>query len=63
MKSERAKQIIDSKKYIPVYYKNTPVHIEKVDNKENIAHIKSLNTDKEIVVNVKTLSECNKLNN
>ncbi|NFA18667.1 small, acid-soluble spore protein, H family, partial [Clostridium botulinum] len=28
------------KKYIPVYYKNTPVHIEKVDNKENIAHVK-----------------------
>lgn len=62
MNSKRVTQIINSKDYIPVYYKNTPVKLEKVDNTENTAYVKNLNTDKEMVVEVKTLHECNKLN-
>ena len=57
MNGERAEQILHSENNIPVYYKNTPVWIRSVDVKEDRVRVKNLNTDKDIVVSAKTLSE------
>ncbi|MFD3158499.1 H-type small acid-soluble spore protein [Haloimpatiens sp. FM7330] len=56
MNSSRAKQILNSKKNISVYYKNTPVWIDEIYDNGTVS-VKNLNTDKNIVVSVKTLNE------
>lgn len=55
----RAKQIIDTRNNIPIYYKNTPIWIEELDKDKGTAEVKNLNTDNYMVVPIKTLNELN----
>ena len=63
MTSGRVQQIIDSKENISVYYKNTPVWIEEVNKKDDLVKVKNLNTDKDMLLSVKTIHENYGLNN
>lgn len=59
MNYPRAKQIIDSRNNIPVYYKNTPIWIQELNKDNGTAEVKNLNTDNFMIVPIKSLNELN----
>ncbi|WP_373899253.1 H-type small acid-soluble spore protein [Haloimpatiens sp. FM7315] len=59
MDYSRAKQIMESKNNIPVYYKNTPVWIKKLDKDKGTCEVTNLNTDNHMIVPTKTLNDIN----
>lgn len=57
MHPKEVQHFINTKKHTQIYYKNTPVAVQKVDMNTGLVTVVNLNTNDQMVVPSKTINE------